>query len=131
MDYILKACALVLVTTILCLLISKKSTDIASVLTATACCLVIIGAVAYLEPILDLLQQFQQLGNLDSTFLGILLKATGISLLVEVCSLFCSDLGNSALAKTLQISASAVILWLALPLFSELLSILTDIMEGL
>ena len=131
MDYILKACAVVLVSTILYLIIAPKSKDLASVLCAAACCLIVIGAASYLEPVLDLLDQFQKLGDLDGTFLEILLKATGIGLLVELCSLFCSDLGNNALGKTLQISASAVILWLALPLFSELLSILTDIMEGI
>ena len=103
----------------------------ASIVTAMACCLILLGLVAYLKPILDLIHQLRDIGNLENSFLSILFKAAGVGLIVEICSLLCADLGNSALGKTLQISASAIILWLSLPLFSELLSVLMDILEEL
>ena len=131
MEYFGKACALALIAMILYQILAKKEKDIASVLTVAACCIITVGALSYLEPVMELLQNLQQLGNFDMQFVGILLKATGIGLLAEISALLCSDLGNAALGKTLQIASTAVILWLALPLFTELLSMLTGIMEGI
>lgn len=129
MDFIWKASALALICVVLYLVLAKRDKDIASVVTVAACCLILIGAFTYLEPIITFLTQLQELGRIDSAFIAILLKAAGIGLLTEITSLLCSDLGNSALGKTLQIAASAVILWLALPLFTQLLSLIADIME--
>lgn len=130
MDFIWKAAAMALLCMVLYHILAKKDKDIASVLTVAACCLIVIGALAYLEPIVSFLEQIQELGEFDFSFLNILLKAVGIGLLTEITALLCSDMGNSALGKTLQIAATAVILWLALPLFTELLSLMAEIMEN-
>ncbi len=131
MEFIWKASALALISMVLYLILAKKDKDIASVLTVAACCLLLIGALTYLEPVTSFLEQLQDLGQFDSAFVEILMKAAGIGLLTEITSTLCSDLGNSALGKTLQIAASAVILWLALPLFTQLLSLVNDIMENI
>lgn len=131
MEYIWKACVLALVCVLLYLILAKKDPDIASVVTLGACCIILIGALVYLEPVVSLIQELQAMGKLNTQFITILLKCTGIGLLSEVTSLLCQDLGNTALGKTLQISACAVILWLSLPLFTQLLSLLSQIMESL
>ena len=131
MEYIWKACVLALVCVLLYLILAKKDPDIASVVTLGACCIILIGALVYLEPVVSLIQELQAMGKLNTQFITILLKCTGIGLLSEVTSLLCQDLGNTALGKTLQISACAVILWLFLPLFTQLLSLLSQIMESL
>jgi hypothetical protein len=48
----------------------------------------------------------------------------------EIAGLICTDAGNAALAKTIQILATAVILWLTLPLMQALLDLVRKIMEG-
>lgn len=131
MEFIWKASALALISMVLYLILAKKDKDIASALTVAACCLLLIGAFTYLEPVASFLEQLQNLGHFDSHFVVILMKAVGIGLLTEITSMLCSDLGNSALGKTLQVAASAVILWLALPLFTELLSLVNDIMGNI
>lgn len=131
MDYIWKACVLALVCVLLYLILAKKDPDIASVVTLGACSIILIGALIYLEPVVSLIRELQSTGKLDNQFINILLKCTGIGLLSEITALLCQDLGNTALGKTLQISACAVILWLALPLFTQLLSLLSQIMESL
>lgn len=130
MDFIWKASAIALVSMVLYHILAKRDKDIASVLTVAACCLIIIGAMTYLEPVMDLLEQLQELGDMDASFLHVILKAAGIGLLAEITSLLCLDLGNSAMGKTLQIAASAVILWMALPLFTELFKVIAQILEN-
>ena len=129
MDYIWKSSILALICLILFLILAKKDKDIASIITFAGCCMILIGAISYLKPVVDFLSQLQQLGNLDGSYISVLLKAVGIGLLSEIITLLCGDLGNAGLGKTLQIGASAVILWLSIPLFTQLLELISGILE--
>ena len=90
--------------------------------------MVLMVMLRFLDPILELLKQFETLGNLQPQWLSILLKAVCIGLVVEICSLICTDAGNSTLAKALQILGTVVILWLSVPLMNSLIDLLQQIL---
>ena len=77
----------------------------------------------------DFIRQLQENTGIDPQFVRILLKSVGIGLVAEIAGLICTDAGNAALGKTIQILATAVILWLALPLMGALLELVRRIME--
>ena len=126
----LQACGGALIVVILCLTLGKQGKDLGLLLTMAGCCLVLLPAVRYLEPVMDFVRQLEDLGNLDGDLVGILLKAAGIGFLTEICNLVCSDGGNAALGKALQLLGSGVILWLSIPLFQALLDLLQKILGG-
>ena len=85
-------------------------------------------ALSYLRPVIELIDELQAVGQLDSGMLEIILKAVGIGLIGEIASLICSDAGNAALGKSLQLLSSAVILWLSIPLLTQLLELVQQIL---
>ena len=131
METFWKAAAIVLITVILGLALGKQEKDIATVLTLTGCCILRIFAVSYLEPVLDLLQELESVGQLQSGMLGILLKAVGIALTAEISAMICSDAGNNSLGKTLQMLGSAVIVYLSIPIFQAFLTLIREILGQL
>lgn len=131
MSTFLKAVSGILITTIVCLVLSKRDKDMASLLSIAVCCMVAATAMYFLEPVVELLGHLQRLGQIDSQMLTVLLKCTGIGLLSEITNLICTDSGNAALGKMLQFLASALILWLAIPLLTSLTDLLQDILEKL
>lgn len=128
METFLKAAAGVLITVILSLALMKREKDIGMLLTIAGCCMVVVAAVTYLQPVIDFFRELQRLGQLDSGLLGILLKAVGIGLLAEITGLICADAGNAALGKALQVLASAVVLWLSIPLLQSLMELVQEIL---
>ena len=82
-----------------------------------------------MQPVVAFLSQLQEKTGIDAAFLQILLKAVGISLLGETAAMICTDAGNSSLGRIVQILASAVILWLSLPLLKELLKLIEEVLE--
>lgn len=128
MELFLKAVGGILIGVILWLCLSKYGKDMSLLLTVAICCMVMVAAVTYLRPVLDFLHQLQSIGNLNSQFVKIILKAVGIGILSELCALLCKDAGNEAMGKTLQLLAAAVILWLSLPVFEKLLSMIDTIL---
>lgn len=131
MDIFLKAAAGILITVVWSIILAKQGKDISILLVVAACCMVIAVAVSYLKPVVDLLGRLQTIGQIDSGTLSIVLKATGIGVVAEVTSLICTDSGNAALGKTLQFLASAVILWLSIPLLNDLLELLDNILGAI
>lgn len=131
MDTFLKATAGILVAIVFYLILSKQNKDVSALLTITVCCIIATAAINYLQPIIQFFERLQRLGELNSEMLGILLKAVGIALLGEITALICADAGNAALGKSLQILASAVILWLSVPLFTGLVELVEKILGSI
>lgn len=125
-----KTVSLVLLTVILGLAVGKGERDIAVVLSTVACCIAAGLAVTYLEPVLDLLWELQELSHLPEGMLPVLLKAVGIALVAELSATVCSDAGNAALGKMLQILGSAAVLSLSIPMFRTLMTLIKELMGG-
>ena len=130
MDRFLQAAAGIMAAVIMWIILSKQGKEYALLLSLGTCCLVLLVMFRFLEPVLDLLKQLQTLGNLQPEWLSVMLKAVGIGLVVEMGALICSDAGNAALGKTLQILGAAAVLWLSIPLMNSLIELLQQILGG-
>ncbi len=122
---------MILIAVVLGLAVGKREKDISVLLTMAACCMTAMIAVSYLEPVLDFLWELESVGNIQKGFLGILLKAVGIALIAEVAGMICSDAGNGSLGKTLQMLGSVVILYLSIPIYNALLTLIREILGEL
>jgi len=129
MDIFLKAAAGVLMVATLGLTLSKTSKDTAILLAIAAVAMVLTAGIAFLEPVFGLLDKLLTIGNLSSTLMSTLIKAVGIALLSEIVSMICADAGSTSLGKALQILATAVMLWLSVPLFMELLELIEGMLQ--
>lgn len=131
MGYFWKATAAVLIAVVLGLALEKQGKDFSVLLTMAVCCMTAGIAFVYLEPVLDFLWELEELATLQGDMLGTLLKAVGIGLAAELAAVVCTDGGNASLGKQLQMLGSAVILYLSLPIFRSLLSLIQEILGEL
>ena len=121
----------VILSVILILAIKSHCNEIATVLAVFVCCIAILAAMTYLQPVLAFLQTLEHLGGLDSSMVKTLLKVTGIGILTEVARLICKDASNESLGKSMQLLGGAVILYLSIPLFTALLELAQRILGAL
>ena len=128
MDDYLKIVACALITVLLCSAVAKQTKDFAVVIGIISCILIAIIAIDYLQPIITFFRHLQSLGELDSESILILFRCVGIALLTEIVAVICTDAGNAAIAKTLQLSAGIIVLWISLPLISQLVELVEEIL---
>lgn len=128
MDTFLKVSGGILISLILYLILAKQNKDISVLMTVAVCIMVFAVVVSYIKPIMTLITQLQDMGDLDSQMVRVLCKAVGISILSEIVMQVCADAGNSSIGKTVQILSSSVILWLSLPLFTKLMDLVKEIL---
>lgn len=122
---------MVLLAVILCLALGKQGKEMGLLLTLAVCAIVGTLAIGYMRPVIEFVQQLRAIGQLDIGTLEILLKVVGIGIIGEIVSMVCSDAGNAALGKSLQLLSTAVILWLSLPLLTQLLELMQQILGGI
>lgn len=126
MELYWKAAAMAL--TILVLGKSIARQDIALILGLMASVMVGLLLMHYLEPVIEFLDQLHKIGDIQGNMLGILMKILGIGILTELTDMVCKDAGNASLGKAMQLLGTAVILWLALPIFRTLIQLIQKIL---
>lgn len=128
MERFLGAAAGIMVAVVLWIVVSKQAKEFSLALSIGACCLALILVSSYLDPVLDLIARLEQMAGLNREWISVMLKAVGIGLIVEIGSLICTDAGNAALGKALQIAGMIVILWLSVPLMNGFLELIERIL---
>ena len=128
MDGFLKTAAGALVALVLYLTVAKQSKDIATIIGILSCVLIATAAMHYLQPIISFFSRLRSIGKFDPECMLILVRCVGIGLLAEIISLICTDAGNAAMGKTLQLMAGTVILWHSLPLFTKLIELVEEVL---
>lgn len=78
--------------------------------------------------VIDLLKSISNKPGINSQFLFIILKITGIAFLTEFAVSVCKDSGESAIASKIEIGSKAIIIFLSIPIISSLLETINKIL---
>jgi len=124
----MKSAAMVLVALIFGLVLNAQNKVFGAFVVLAACCMICVGLVRYLWPVVELLDKIRNLAGISNQMLSILLKSAGIGLVGELACLICSDGGNASLGKAMQLLSNGAILWISLPLFDQLLELLQEVL---
>lgn len=131
MDDLFKCVACILVASILSVILSSNRKEFSVLLAILVCSLIGITAVTYLSQILSFLKRIELTSNLNGSMITILFKTVGISIVSEIAIMICNDSGNTAFGKVLNVLTTAITLWICMPLFTELLDLMENILQAL
>lgn len=130
MGEFLRWTAAVLIGLVLSLVLGRNGGEIRILLTLAVCVMVCFGAMTFLEPVTELISQLRRLGSIHDQTVSVLLKAAGIGLISELAGLLCADAGEQAMGKAVQILGTAAVLWLSIPLFQQILTIIEEVLSA-
>ena len=128
MNVFLRAIAGVLIALILWIILGKQNKDFSILLTLVVCTMIFAASVSFLQPLVQFIKRIQQLSEIDSDLVSVVIKAVGIGIIGEICCLICKDAGNESMGKALQLLSTSVILWISIPIFEKLLSLLENVL---
>ena len=128
MEVYWKALGGLLIAVVLGMILGK---DMTVMLSLAICAMGTVVAIHYLQPVLSFLKQMEKVANFQGESFQILVKILGISMVSEIAGMICADAGSGSMGKIVKILTSAVILWIALPVFQSVLSVLQQILGEL
>ena len=81
-----------------------------------------------LNGVINILQALANKTGVASSFLGILLKITGIAILTEFAVSICKDSGETAIASKIDLGGKIIIISISIPIITALLELIINIL---
>ena len=89
--------------------------------------LILILVMDRLTGIINLIESIQDKFSINTEFIALLIKITGIAFLAEFAVSICKDSGESAIASKIEIGSKIIIISMSIPIISALLEIILKI----
>ena len=89
---------------------------------------ILLFSLSNISSVINLLQDISARANINSEFLGIIFKITGISILTEFAVSICQDTGESAIANKIDIGGKIMIISMSIPIISALLETILKVL---
>ena len=81
-----------------------------------------------LTGIINIIQSIQDKFSVNTQFIAILIKFTGIAFLSEFAVSICKDSGEAAIASKIELGSKIIIISMSIPIISSLLEIILKIL---
>ena len=125
---IIKIIGIGLVSLIIIILLKQYKPEFAMYISLLSGILIITLIIDKLTGIVSLIQSISDKANINSQFLSLLIKITGIAFLSEFAVSLCKDSGESAIASKIELGSKIIIISMSIPIISSLLEIILEIL---
>ena len=125
---IVKIVAIAYITLFIMLLFRNSKNELNTFLTLTAGALILLIMIEPLKQIIDFLREISDKANIDTVYIGIVLKILAIAYIASFSSALCRDANADSLAAQIDFSGKIMILVLAIPILMAVLNSILNIM---
>ncbi len=127
---IIKIIGVALVALIIIILLKQYRPEFAIYISLLTGVLILLLVMDRLTGIITLLQSLANKASINSAFLAILIKITGIAFLAEFAVSICKDSGEGAIASKIEIGSKIIIISMSIPIISSLLEVILKILPN-
>lgn len=125
---IIKIIGIGLVAVIIIVILKQYRPEFAMYVSIGAGILIFALIATKLSGIIDVLKSIANKSSINSKFLVLLIKITGIAILTEFTVSLCKDSGESAIANKVDLGGKVIIMSMAIPIMSSLLETIINIL---
>lgn len=125
---IVKIVGIALIALIIIILLKQYKPEFAIYISLLAGILILLLVIDKLSGIITLLQSIANKASINSTFIVLLIKITGIAFLSEFAVSICNDSGEGAIASKIELGSKIIIISMSIPIISSLLEIILKIL---
>ena len=117
-----------LIALIIIILLKQYKPEFAIYISLLTGALILLLLTDQLSGIVDLIQSIAGKANINSQFLSLLIKITGIAFLSEFAVSICRDSGEGAIATKIELGSKIIIISMSIPIISSLLEIILQVL---
>lgn len=125
---IVKIVGIAYIALFLMLLFRQSKNELNTFLTLTAGALILLIMIEPLKEIIDFLREIADKANIDTLYIGIVLKILAIAYIASFSSSLCKDANADSLATQIDLAGKIMILVLAIPILMAVLNSILKIM---
>lgn len=126
---IIKIIGIGFITLILVVLFKEYKKEYSIYISLVGCLIILFMNMDVLENIVGFVNDFK-ISNFDIPFLEVILKTTGIAILIEYAVSICKDAGENAIANKIDFAGKTIIISLTIPIISQSLELFLEVLPG-
>ena len=125
---IIKIIGIAFIAVIIIVILKQYRPEFAIYASIIAGVLILAMASGTLSGIIDMINSISSKTSINSQFLVILIKITGIAILTEFAVSICKDSGESAIASKVDIGGKIIIISMSIPIINALIDTVVKIL---
>ena len=125
---IFKIVAFAFIALFIFLLFKDRRNDLSILISLAAGIIIFLFIIGQLSDVIYFLKNIADRANIDTVYIGIVIKILAIAYLTSFCSEICKDAGATSIASKVDFSGKILILALAIPI---LMAVLDSILQML
>lgn len=127
---IIKIVGIGLVALVIIILLKQYKPEFAIYISLLTGVLILILIMDKLTGIVNLIQSIVNQSYINTEFITLLIKITGIAFLSEFAVSICKDAGEAAIASKIEIGSKIIIISMAIPILSSLLELILKLLPN-
>lgn len=116
--------AVALITAMVCLLLQQTKPEFSLAALICGIAVILLSLAPQMANMIDAVRRMANSCGIDSKYIQIVVKTAGIACLCSIAASMCRDVGLSALGSKIELGGRLTILSLAMPVVTELYSII-------
>lgn len=125
---IIKIIGIALIALIIIIMLKQYRPEYAIFISILTGILILFLVMDRLTGIINLIESIQDKFAINTQFIALLIKITGIAFLSEFAISVCKDSGEAAIASKIEIGSKIIIISMSVPIISSLLEIILKIL---
>ncbi len=126
---IVKIIGIGLIAVVIILILKQYKPEFAIYVSLIAGIAILFISLTQLSGVLDLLKNISSKANINSQYLSLLLKITGIAFLTEFAVSVSNDCGETAIAHKMDLGGKVIIISISIPIITALLETILKIIQ--
>ncbi len=125
---IIKIIGIALIALIIIIMLKQYRPEYAIFISILTGVLILFLVMDRLTGIINLVESIQDKFSINTQFIALLIKITGIAFLSEFAVSICKDSGEAAIASKIELGSKIIIISMSIPIISSLLEIILKIL---
>lgn len=125
---IIKIIGIALIALIIIIMLKQYRPEYAIFISILTGILILFLVMDRLSGIINLIQSVQDKFSVNTQFIALLIKITGIAFLSEFAVSICKDSGEGAIASKIELGSKIIIVSMSVPIISSLLEVVVKIL---
>ena len=127
---IIKIVGIALIALVIIILLKQYKPEFAIYISILTGILILILVMDKLSGIINLIKSIVTQSYINTEFITLLIKITGIAFLSEFAVSICKDSGEAAIASKIEIGSKIIIITMAIPILSSLLELILKLLPN-
>ena len=127
---IIKIVGIALIALVIIILLKQYKPEFAIYISILTGILILILVMDKISGIINLIKSIVNQSYINTEFITLLIKITGIAFLSEFAVSICKDSGEAAIASKIEIGSKIIIITMAIPILSSLLELILKLLPN-